>query len=793
MKKHLIQSLIWLFLLLQVNGFARGRAEINLANHPILDKKLHLNVELDLITRAMYPISDVRIYYRSFSETEFKSHLLKSEGLRYLASVDLSAYQGNMVEYFFAVEYADGSYDKFPEEAPEQNLFQVSLNQDFDSGEGLIVISPEPNDIIYTDEFLLTASFFAFSSRVDRERTKLYLDDFDISRSRFLNVFDDFITFSPKRIPPGGHNLRVELYDRSGRLLTQKQWRFTATNRTGPAPVTPSFQVNGSFFAESRTENLISGLRNEHYNKAGLRLEGSNTRVEFGTRLFVSNREQSNLQPINRYSVWAQTNFWNDRYLRIQGGDTYPQLSPFLLQNVFLRGIHAQLYLKFLNLDFTTGRALRDIEGTQIITPPDTTIISGTFKRDVLGMRASFGSRTHFQFGLTAVKGKDDVNSIRFGRKPEETAAAGADFYLATPKRHFSIEGSFNLSSYNPDILDGKDLPFDSLQKIDIDIDKSLYDFATGIITVNQNLIVLPGIAFQGTARLNALNNNFAFTYKRIENQFQSLGQPFLQRDNKGFVISDNVRLFQNQLFVNLRFQQFENNLNNVKPATIDSRMMSFNVSYFPLRNLPSLTFGFSNFKRDNGITTSANPLVFPEDNSTNTIQFSTSYNFLLSNLRNQLTLNVLNYNRQDASSFDIDNLSNTVSVMLQTSYNIPLKTRLEFNFQQSENTVGLTSSNDLSFNSFGGGVEYDVPKFINPLGSLSLVFNGKYGLVQTDLTSLTAAPSAFDYNRSFLNARVIYDDGRYGRVSLNGDWIKYTGDRSFRDYIVTARYDVNF
>ncbi|MCB0293736.1 MAG: hypothetical protein KDG51_00500, partial [Calditrichaeota bacterium] len=84
------------------------------------------------------------------------------------------------------------------------------------------------------------------------------------------------------------------------------------------------------------------------------------------------------------------------------------------------------------------------------------------------------------------------------------------------------------------------------------------------------------------------------------QDQFHSLGQPYLLRDNKGFAITDNIRLFQNQLFLNLRYQQYENNLRDVKSATTENRTIGFNISYFPLRNLPSLTFGYNNYQRNN-------------------------------------------------------------------------------------------------------------------------------------------------------------------------------------------------
>ncbi|NIV97831.1 hypothetical protein GWN26_01245, partial [Candidatus Saccharibacteria bacterium] len=394
-------------MLISCSILADARTDINFTRTPYIDEELKLHVEVDLLNRSHFPVQDVRIYYREYSEPRFQSARMAMEGLRYLASVNLSDYKGSMVEYFVNVEYADGSFQSYPAEAPESNLMKVSVAQDFDSGDGILVISPEPGEDILTDEFILTVSFFQYSASVDGERTKLYLDDWDVSR--YVKVFDDFLTFAPKRVPQGSHAIRLELYDKTGRLLARKKWSFSAYQRRGPAPTAPRDQlnINGQLYAESRTEELVDGAVSNQYTRTGLRLNAAYQDFSFGTRLFLSNQEDENLQPINRYSGWAQYNFWTDRFIKVTGGDAYPQLNPFLLSNIFIRGVYGQVYLKFLNIDAVTGQTRRGIEGSQTITGPDTSIIAGAFERDIWGIRTSFGGRKNFQFGIMAMKGRD--------------------------------------------------------------------------------------------------------------------------------------------------------------------------------------------------------------------------------------------------------------------------------------------------------------------------------------------------------------------------------------------------
>ena len=799
MEITLRKSIIFLIMLINTFLLANERVEISFAKSPYVDEKLNLQLELDFLNRSYLPISDVRVYYRELSEIKFQWEPLRAEGFRYLASVNLSQYDGSVVEYFVDVEYADGSHQRYPEEAPEQNLLQASLQQDVSSGDGIVVIAPEPNETVFTDEFLMTVSFFPLSAEVDPERTRLFLNNWDVSR--YAKAYADFVIFSPGKVPPGRHTIRLELYSKSGRLLAERRWNFRATQRRGPRTTSSSaVEVNGNLYAEYRNEDLVDGLNTREFARSGLRLEAVTENFSFGTRLFISNQESSTLQPINRYSGWMQANFWNNRFLRLTGGDAFPQLNPFLLNNILVRGFYGQLFLKFINLEFTTGQNLRGIEGNQQIltgTTPDTLVSPGVFKRNIHAGRVSFGSRENFQLGFTAAKGKDDVNSIEFGGTPEESSASGVDLYIATDNNRLILEGSFNTSLYNPNILDGIDVEKDTLDRLGLDISQRLYDLATGIITVNQFLIPFPGVAYHGQARLNVANNHLSVLYRYVEDDFNSLGQPFLLRDYQGITISDQIRLFQNQLFLNLRYQDYKNNLANTKPTTTENRAINVSISYFPLRNLPSLTFGFNNHSRSNDfVPDSTNALGFPEDNTTNTISFSTSYSFLLSTLKNRITVNVLNYDRQDNVSSGVDNLSNTVAVILQTRYSFPLITNLQFTFQQTENTVANTSENTLNINSFGLGAEYRLASLFGQQDNLSFALNGRIGNVNNDIKALNVVGNPItiiDYKRNFFNGRLIYNHPQLGRISVIGDLINYSGDRDFKDMILTARYDVNF
>lgn len=803
MKRKLLFSIIILAGVISLSAGTLSRVDIQFNPIATANKGRPLHLELQVTNFSGTPIRQVRVFFRGIGDARFKYRRMRDRGMQYLADLNLRRVDGNLVEYFFDVEYIDGAHQSYPEEAPNANLLKTAIDQTVEADNGIVIISPEPDEEILTDEMLITVSFPRFSGQVDPERVRLSIDRWDVSR--YVKVYDDFLNFAPRQVPPGKHTIHLELYNKSGKLLASQEWKFTAVPREGPAPLSPKvLNFNGNLYGEIRHESLLDGAQDSTYSRAGFNFNASNQHLSFGGQAFLSNQENKNLQPVNRFSGFFQLSFLNNRFIRVTGGDTYPQLNPFLLQNIFVRGGYAQIYLKFINIDALAGVTQRNVDGKTVITPdttggpPDTTLVPGTYRRKIWAVRPSFGARQNFQFGLTLMKGKDEEHSINFGPDPQENVGVGSDLFLAFNHQRIILQGSVNASFYNPNIRGGS-VPFDTLKKKISTLDegdRNLYDIAKKFITVNENLIIRPGLAGQAQVRLRYLHNSISAVYSYVEDDFVSLGQPYILRDNSGFSITDNIQMFRNQLFLSFGYRDYSNNLQNNKLATTDNQTIFVNVSYFPLANFPSLTFGYSNYKRDNGKTLADSLLITPEDNEANTVSFSSNYQFITGKLRHRATLTLTNYQRTDRIFVAGDNSSNNVAFRLQTDYRIPLRTTLEIQFMQSEAGKGNTGisgtnfTNRLEVNSFGGGLEYSFLKLLGQNDALTFSANGSYGKVNN---TPTLAASEINYNRLFLNGRLVYTLPKLGRLSINGDLIRYTGDRDYQDTIVTARYDVSF
>ncbi|MBN2364889.1 MAG: hypothetical protein EH225_01905 [Calditrichaeota bacterium] len=750
-------------------------------------------LELSISNFSPVPVREVQVLHRKAGESRYQVQSLKSEGLRYYALLDVSDASGEIIEYYFAITYLDNRVESYPAEAPAGEVFRTAVQTLRNYGDQILIVSPEPDEQLYGIDVVITASFGSLMSMIDPEKTKMYLNTWDVSP--YLQKFQDFITFAPRTVPTGRHKIRLELYNAEGNLVASREWFFSAISSRGETVGMDRWDVSGRFFAETRQEdvgNTSAGGSYTPYNQSGLQLRANYKNWNLGARVYVNNLEDADRQPVNRYSASARFNFWDSRYASLQVGDSYPKLNPMLMQNIFLRGVFARLHLKSFNVDFATGSTNRGVEGNTFVSGTDTTFGYGTFKRNITTVRPSFGAGEKFQIGFTYLKGKDDVNSIDIGINPEENSALGSDLFLALDRRRIIVEGNVNASIYNRNIAGG-DIPFDTLNQVfDDDLEKTAYDWATKFITVNQYLVVRPGLAYQGRVMLRYLKNSLSFTYESVDEDFYSLGQPYLLRDNRGFHIVDNINLLKNQIFLTLGYRQYRNNLQDIKNHTTTSHNFHATMSYFPMGNIPEISIGYSNYSRDNEVPADSIGSVLnrPEDNQTTSLMASAGYRFALMKTRNRIGVDLTSYRRDDIFTYAESNTDN-VTVNLQTQYSIPLQTMLEFILQQTETGPDdPTLGSEMDFLSFGIGGNY---RFSNILAAdqLTLQANVRFGTVTSRYDN--SILGELDYNRNYYSFRLNYLLERYGSFSFIGDILTYSGDRDYQDFIYTIRYDLNF
>ncbi len=751
-------------------------------------------VEMTITNFSGVPVTEVQIWYRWAGESRYSMHPLENEGFSYFASLNVGDTDGQIMEYYFSIAYLDNRRETYPSDAASGRVFRTAVQVLRNYGDQILIISPEPEEQMFGTDLVITASFSSLMSMIDPEKTRLYLDTHDMTP--YLQKYNEFITFAPPgSTTPGRHKIRVELFNAEGMLVASREWNFSSISPRGMEMAREGWDVSGRFFAESRNEELGSGGLSESYNQSGLQLRATYQDWDLGGRLYFNNQEKSDRQPVNRYSGYARFNFWDNRYMSLEAGDAYPKMNPMILQNVFLRGVYARLFLKSFNIDFTQGKTNRGVEGSMIqIDSVTTATLPGVYSRKIVAIRPSFGSGDPFQLGFTYLKGKDDEGSIKYGLNPAENAALGSDLFLGLDQKRIVFEGNINASMYNPNIAGGS-IPFDSLALVFDNIsegDKDLYDNLNKLITVNQYLILQPALAYQARLMLRYFKNNFSFIYESVDDNFYSLGQPYLLRDNRGFHIVDNISLVKNQVFLTLGFRQYRNNLQDIKSHTTTNQMIYASVSYFPMQNLPEFTLGYNNYSRNNDVPEDSIGSILnrPEDNQTTSINVSTGYRFGLKSLSNRVGLDLTSYRRDDIFSYAESN-TDYLTLNLRTQYRMPLQTLLEFILQNTEtgpDDPALNSKLDLT--TFGFGANYT---FTNVFAEDKLFLQANFRLGTVTSRSSLASVMELKYNRNYLSFRLNYGLPRYGTLGFVTDFLSYSGDREYSDFIYTLRYDINF
>ena len=790
---------LWMAILLgMLQGviLASDRAEIYFDPVRVSPNPTSLPLSLEITELSGVPIVEVRVLYRLEDENRFHMRSMKNEGFTYTTVLEFKSPSAQWVEYYFDIIYADASHNFYPEGAPTAHLFQTALPQVANYSNAIVVISPEQDEQIFARDIVITASFTRIADKVDVEKTKLYLDTWDLSR--YVKKYEDFITLAPRQVPSGRHTIRLELYDRNARLIASREWSFTALQSFQISRETQGFRFHGRMFSEFRREGLQDNEFITDYNQGGLTFDGQNGPLEFGGRMYLSNQEHSDRQPVNRFSGYGKLNFWNGRFLFVRAGDAFPRFHPYILRNIFLRGVQGSLFLKFLNIDVAYGDTRRAVEGREytytnpLTQESSTQIIGGTYRRKILAVRTSFGDRKTMDFGFTYLNARDDTTSIKLGSNPEENAVFGSDLFLSLDRNRLVLDGSISASLYNSNVTGGT-IPFDTLASQG-DVDESarkFYDFASKLITVNEYLVLQPNLAYHGRIRMRYFNNYLSFLYESVDESYRSLGQPYMLRDNRGFHLSDRINLMNRQVFLVLGWRNYHNNLKNTKLKTTTNQNLYINLSYFPRGNLPEIVIGYNNYSRSNELTAQDTTLAIrPEDSQTNSFNFHTAYPFQLFNQQNRVGIDLMTYNRTDRINPFAESNSNFFSINWMTRYHVPLQTNLEFRYQQTKTGEGTQYSSSLEMLTFGVGVQYTLRRVFAE-DQLFLRLYTRF----SDLTSqsLSFGSTTLKYKRNFLASRITYSLTNIGTLSFLGNWIMYRGDREYDDFIYSARLEINF
>ncbi|MCH8068570.1 MAG: hypothetical protein IID16_04775 [Candidatus Marinimicrobia bacterium] len=331
------------------------------------------------------------------------------------------------------------------------------------------------------------------------------------------------------------------------------------------------------------------------------------------------------------------------------------------------------------------------------------------------------------------------------GDDPQDNIVIGSDIKLSLFGRKIGMEAGWTFSMLNKDIWDGamsKDdmdvllddttdgfigRTYDENGAVDeegisldnIPIDPADYE---GIFVINENMVPLvpidpdstqlkddpltailnmPSLAYNFKVITNLFNNQFTLEYIKVGPEFNSLGNPYIQKNNREYTISDRFRLLENRLFVNLMYRHQDDNILRTVTNVTTTNTLSANVNIFPGPNLPSINLSLRNMTRANGkavldtVSIDTTGIVVYDDlrDSTNTFNATVglSYRVNLFGMNHNISTNFISIKKLDLFSdrdttFSSPDLSSTVvTISIVTQYSFPLRTTAVISINNSE------------------------------------------------------------------------------------------------------------
>lgn len=769
-----------------------------------------LHVTLDLSNTV--GIEQIEIAYRQFGQRLYSRRELALSGNSATVDIPAADVAPPLLDYYIAVYGTSGSLiETYPPADPENHPYQFQLRDDLSVAADVIILSPEENERLNAEDVVISFSLLRADSSVDRSRTKVYLDEADLTAAAIID--DELVVLHPNQggaeLSSGDHTLRVELYDRLGSLVSRSGWRFAVRATSESASLDgasdyAAWKYRGSVQLETRNETVSNTVT--PYNRATMSANAATGQFQFTGRMHLTNEEKPYRQPQNRFFIGGES-----PWLKLGYGDTYPELSDFIMSGKRIRGFNGSLMLGPFRLDVVSGAVTRHVESDILgVFPSDSlaaeqgrdpgagyavydTLASverwakiryGTFDRNLFVIRPTIGkedSRISFSY----LKAKDDIGSIRYGVRPQENMVIGSDFLVSFDRHGVELTGQAAAGFVNKDITGG------TLSEAEIeaifgggpgDIDPQdvldLRKYLSNYITVNQHLVPLSlknttTLAYDVGVRLNYFNNVFRFTYFRHGESFQSFGQSFYRADIKGFAITDRLRLANNRVLLTGGIERFDDNTANTKTSTTTSTTGNIGVSYLSPTDFPSVTVGYLLASNENTIPSDS---LYAIDDRTNRFLMQLNRQFKGMGGQHSASLGFSISSRDDNSTRNLD--AQTISFTLGNSsrYAIPLETNV------------MLSVNSTEFSAVDTALQTAATTF----NYTTLSANALYRMMEERLhLSATVSPTFGDISRTLVDASARY----YFRpnISLQSQLSLYLNKRTDNDIIwsLILRLDV--
>ena len=562
-----------------------------------------------------------------------------------------------------------------------------------------LILSPEPGEVVPQTTSMISLSFIDPAQELDVTTVRLLLDGNDVTAGASVSG-EVLVYVPPAALRRGLHNILVTARARDGSNLPATSWSFV----TGPPPegVSPEGErrppeereglpawarMSGDVTVEGAMHSIGgdgADLRRQAPAEAkawvnlGGRLGGS---WRYDLYSHLNSYESHIRQPINRFRFNLRSS-----WLTVGVGDVTPRLQELMLWGRRVRGFSMDLRTGPVNLAVVSGQTRRAVDPALRSEDLSQVWRRGTFAQDLFAVRPYFGSGRTMQLGFTFMQVRDDLESVDPLRTvnpggattnanplPKDNLVAGLDFLWRAFDGKFSIPYNNAFSLFANDITGGPltssqldsvladydaELPFD-FDPVDYE---NLFIFNASMIPIDPSSMT--NLAHLVRASLQLGTHTLGVRWRSVGGSYYTLAQPSLQRDRAGLRIQDSFRLFDDQLGVTLGWEQYNDNLDNSKPATTDNSALTLDVMWQSDPAAPGLMMGYRGYGRQNDLNTLAAGGI---DENTTTYSFG---GFMptgnLGGLRTQLNVNYTRVGRDDSLNPQTENTNSYYLVSIR-------------------------------------------------------------------------------------------------------------------------------
>jgi len=747
-KRISVSTLTLLLIFCVIPAFAQGPTIIvhDPVNTTNPDQDLQITAQIEGV-QNLGNVVEARVRFRTPGFGSWDFELLDADLDNLVGMIPGESVTSQGLEYYIEADMDDGSVITYPAVGAESNpvVVMVRLGDEEAALEsGVVIISPEPDQVAYDTELAIVVAFNPTVYTVDPNAIILRLNGKNITGKATMT--GNVLVANVEDVENGRH--RVDLLVRDGnqeKLLRSWTFEFESPLFDGSS----AYQFAGSVGLDGRTQQYSGIQQNVLRELINVRMQKDDFRAHAYIR--TTSEEQGHLQPNHRYRVTAG---WP--MFQVGLGDLSPKYNEMILYGSRVRGAELKFQAGEFSLKGIYGELRRGVDGvgytiagadTSVLVPGDTTFFNnydydpGTYRRNLTAFRLGFGDKqSKARWGFTVMKVRDDTGSVANERPseleesianaldvsqditPKDNLVIGSDLSMNFDRRRVQFKLEAALSLYNSNISERPLEDVENLQNIiwvnqyfeplpqeGLVDDEGNTDIKAGELASS---ILKNAFSWQTKLRLRYFGNDIRTGYKFYNRSFISLGNPSLLNDDAGFYFYDRLRIWDNRLYLNAGYRNFHNNVQGSSATTLGNSMFEFGFSVFTNPMYPNLNFNFRQHLNEND--GEANELVYQStvngdivdstsvsDNrlsaNTGTYGVGLTHRLTFQRTQNNLSLNYSISDRKDEYNEFCDSRLQFVGFNIATDYSeyLPLTSRLSF-FNS-----GHKSMNDLNTTSY--------------------------------------------------------------------------------------------